>query len=237
MRWRRTTQPFVSYRPKEDSTANTIKNLEDRLNLIQTVSLAGSEWNVTVEQELQLESDAESNNFPIGDSDDELELEDEVEVTVIRYAHITQNLSLVQSSTISGGRVPGGGGGSDPTVTAIFDSNALIGFAVYVSSNGHVDNAQADSQSTTGVAGFSNVDVTAGNTGTYLTEGPITRDDWTPVAGTEFLVPGDVYYLSATNAGQITNVAPTADTEFVVVLGRAATTTQLDIELAPPVLL
>ncbi len=130
----------------------------------------------------------------------------------------------------------GSGGGFEPT-PAIFDSDALKGFAVFVSSDGHVDNAIATAAATAGVVGICAGDVAAGNAGQYITEGAVTRDDWTPVAGTEFLAPGAYYYLSALSAGQITSVAPTTDTQLVAPIGRAQSTTQLDCEFSQAVLL
>ncbi len=131
----------------------------------------------------------------------------------------------------------GGGGGDVTPIAAIFDSPSLKGFAVYVPSNGHADNARADDFATSGVVGICAGDVEAGSAGVLQTEGQITRDDWTAVAGVASLTPGVVYYLSPTTAGQITSTAPTAAGQSVVVIGRATCVDTLDIELSPPILL
>jgi len=51
------------------------------------------------------------------------------------------------------------------------------------------------------------------------------------------LVPGNTYFLSPITAGQITNVAPTTTGQYVVRVGRAVTTTKLDVEIELPILL
>jgi hypothetical protein len=126
---------------------------------------------------------------------------------------------------------------ASPQVQAVFDSAALIGFAVYVSSSGHVDNAQADDISTSGVIGLCVADVEAGNASVFQTEGTIHRDDWTAVVGTASLSSGALYFLDKTTPGHISTTAPEDGGECVVSVGRAIDANTLDIEIAPPILL
>ena len=117
------------------------------------------------------------------------------------------------------------GSASNP---AIFDSPAEIGQPLYVSSANHIDLAIANSHPD--VIGLATVDG-------FLSEGQITKADWSTVADSTGLVPGDCYFLSPTNAGQITNIAPTDPGEYVVSLGRAISTDTLEIEIQPAILL
>ncbi len=126
-----------------------------------------------------------------------------------------------------------GGAGVSP-LEAIFDSNASPGQPVYVVSNNHVDLAINTTQPY--VIGLTLEAVTAGNTGQYITEGTVTLVDWTTVTGTTLLTPGAVYYLDST-AGMLTLTPTTTIGQHVVAVARAASTTELDIEIAEPILL
>ncbi len=122
-------------------------------------------------------------------------------------------------------------------LSAEADSTVKIGYAVYLKSSGHLDPAKADAQSTSGIIGVSISDAMAGALCKYLSEGKVTRSDWTEVAGAALLTPGVTYYLSPTTAGQITSTAPTTTGQSVAAIGRATSTTELDIEIGTPVLL
>jgi hypothetical protein len=113
----------------------------------------------------------------------------------------------------------------EETVSAVFDSDTKKGMALYASGSGTVDLAQADAAGTTKCVGLATADVAAAATGTYKTE------------GTAALTPGAYYYLSEATPGQLTSTAPTTDTQYVVAVARALSTTQLDIEIAQPILL
>ena len=122
-------------------------------------------------------------------------------------------------------------------LSAEADSTIKIGYPIYIKASGHLDPARANAQATTGAVGVSISDAAAAATCKYLTEGKVTRSDWTEVAGVTSLTPGVLYYLSPTTAGRITSTAPTTTGQFVVVIGRATSATELDIEIATPVLL
>jgi hypothetical protein len=117
---------------------------------------------------------------------------------------------------------------------AVFDSAADIGNALYISSDGHVDLASMDNP---GVAGLSVESVSADATGHYVTEGQVTREDWTPVTGSASLSAGSLYYLDATSPGLLTATPPEDVGDSIVVIGRALTSTTLDVSIQPPMLL
>lgn len=200
------------------------------LFLSQTTDLAGSEWNRSLASPITFnQSDyfVEALSSMISFFDDAVGVRDLSESVV-------DPIVLANGLSVSGGRVSGS---PDAPISAIFDSTTLKGMVLYVPSDGHVDLARADAASTTRAVGLANEDVTASATGDYITEGQIEKSDWTTVAGTTFLTPGVFYYLSTTNAGQITSTAPSTATEYVVVVGRALTNTVLDVEIAQPILL
>lgn len=152
---------------------------------------------------------------------------------------LTDALGITDSFVYSGtadAPVTGGGGGSTP-ISAVFDSTTLQGMVVYVPSDGHAELAQADAVATSGAIGLAEFDVTATNTGTYLTEGQVSRNDWTLVTGTFSLTPGAVYFLSTSLAGGMSTTPPSVVGETIVRIGRAASLTVLDIEISQPILL
>lgn len=150
---------------------------------------------------------------------------------VERPAAVSDTLTMTQAVTVAGGHLEAPG--LEP-VTATFQSLTLVGMALYVPSDGSVDLASASSNPN--VVGLAKVDAAPG-IGEYITEGQITRSNWSAVAGTATLSPGAYYYLSPSVAGQITSVAPTTPGQSVVVVGRALTQTTLDVEITPPILL
>lgn len=124
-------------------------------------------------------------------------------------------------------------GGSDFTPeAAIFDSDSLAGFAVYVPTDGHVDNARANNYDTSGVVGLCLADVGASAAGQYVTEGTFSLEDWSAVTGSANLSPGAVYYLSTDVAGRLTITPPESpSTNVVAVIGRALNYRTLDISI------
>ena len=113
----------------------------------------------------------------------------------------------------------------------------VIGQAVFVSGV-NADLAQANAQSTirvaglilTGGANLASVDILADG---ILTA---TTGEWDAVTGdTGGLTPGSDYFLSAGTGGGLTLTAPTAAGEFVVRVGHAVSTTELEIEVQQPI--
>jgi hypothetical protein len=114
----------------------------------------------------------------------------------------------------------------------------IVGEVVYASNATSVDKAQADAQSTVRVMGLI---VTGGAAAAQVdvqTEGivTLTTGEWDAVAGTTGgLTAGATYFLSAATAGALTGTAPTAGGEFVVRVGHALSTTELEIDIQQPI--
>jgi len=151
----------------------------------------------------------------------------------------TYRYSATRSEQVDGYYVPVE---AEPPVTseadyseAVADSQIKIGHALYIKSNGHADLAQANGASSVQVAGVALSDAAAASTVKYITEGKVTRSDWTEVIGTTALTPGITYFLSSTTAGLLTATAPTTVGQYVVRVGRALDAETLDIEIELPV--
>jgi len=121
--------------------------------------------------------------------------------------------------------------------TAETDTAVRFGSPVYLKATGHADLAQANGQPQTQVVGLSINEVEPGFGCQYITEGKITREDWTEIAGTATLAPGATYFLDPSSPGRITETAPTNSGQYVVRIGRATSTLVLDVEIELPILL
>ena len=212
-----------------NSDPRTAKRRSHQLLFVQTVSLEGSEWTQSVEDELGLiETHTE---FYAPDEDNELNLSDTAVGHVDRPALAETVLSLTEVITFAGCLCGEGGegGGSLTPISAVFDSTTQSGMAVYVSGNGHVDLAQADAYATSKPVGLALEDVAEDGTGTYLTCATVTLEDWTEVIGAEFLSPGSIYFLSNTDPGQLTTTEPSEVGEYVIIMGSALTQTTFNI--------
>ena len=155
--------------------------------------------------------------------------------TVDRPGVATDALGISDSFVFAG--TAGSHEGGIPEVPAIFDSETKKGMVVYVPSSGHADLAQADAAATARAVGLATADVAALAAGNYVTEGIVEQADWTLVTGAATLTPGVYYYLSESAAGKLTTTAPTTISQYVVAIGRALSTTQLDVEISQPILL
>lgn len=123
------------------------------------------------------------------------------------------------------------------TVTKTANGALLTCTPVYTQA-GNATPAQADSQSTTRVAGL--VQETAADTDPVevQVDGILTANtgDWDAVTGeTGGLNEGSQYYLSEAAAGQLTQNAPEAFGDFVVPVGVALSATEMDIEIGAPI--
>jgi hypothetical protein len=143
---------------------------------------------------------------------------------------LAQSLGITQTVVHAGAF----GAAGSPPCDAVFDSEAVEGQPVYVVSDTNVD--LADNTTNYPVIGLTFADVTSGAAGKYITEGNITKSDWTTVVGTVSLTPGAVYYLDSV-AGMLTSTPTTTVGQHVVAVARAASATKLDIEIAEPILL
>lgn len=114
------------------------------------------------------------------------------------------------------------------------DSQFEIGTPIYINTTtGHANLAQAHNLTTSQVAGLSVKEVMATESAEYISEGRITKADWTAITGTASLATGQNYYLDPDNPGQMTTTAPVAVGEYVMPLGKAQSTTVFDIEIGP----
>jgi hypothetical protein len=117
----------------------------------------------------------------------------------------------------------------------------VIGAPVYSSAAGTVKRAKADAKSTSGVVGLGYDATTAASAAGYIITGGVlvaTTTQWDAVAGTTGgLTFNTLYFLDPSNAGKMTSTVPTTVGQCVVLIGRALSTTELDLMLEPPILL
>lgn len=104
-----------------------------------------------------------------------------------------------------------------------------LGDVVYVSGNNAVKKARADAVGTKNAVALAMGAIGAGTPGSYQTDGII--------GGLTGLVADTVYYLSQTTAGALTAVAPSAVGQYVVRIGIAISTTELELQIQRPILL
>ena len=117
------------------------------------------------------------------------------------------------------------------------DTNVVVGDVVYKTNAGNIDKALADGSIVPRVAGMIYADASTGSGAQYKMEGVIERQDWSSIqnSGTSSLSEGVFYYLSATNAGNISTSAPTTVGQYVVQVGYAQSATQLNLQIQPPI--
>ena len=112
---------------------------------------------------------------------------------------------------------------------------------VYVDGVDSVDLAQADAEATMDVVGFvKDATIATGVDGMIQTDGILaaTTGQWDAVTSdTGGLTAGTVYYLDASTPGSITDTAPITVGQYVVQLGRAISTTEMEISISDPILL
>lgn len=72
--------------------------------------------------------------------------------------------------------------------------------------------------------------------GSYVTDGIWTMDDWTAVTGTALLQPKAIYFLDTT-AGRLTTASPVNSGNISQEIGRAVSTKELEITIKSPILL
>jgi hypothetical protein len=121
-------------------------------------------------------------------------------------------------------------------------SNAIvIGAPVYASAADTVKRAQANAKATSKLAGLGlDASFAAGATGNIITGGILvaTTTQWDAVAGTTGgLTFGTNYFLDPANPGKITSTPPTTVGQCNVLVGIALSTTELELQIEPPILL
>ncbi len=105
---------------------------------------------------------------------------------------------------------------------------------VYVKTSGDIDLARANASTTRRVLGLVKdaAGIATSAAGSIQTDGVMTATtgQWDAVTGeTGGLTEGAVYYLSAATAGKLTTTAPSTATQYVVPVGLALSTTEMDI--------
>lgn len=120
-------------------------------------------------------------------------------------------------------------------------TSIVIGTPVYISAANTVKKCQASASGTMDVLGLvRDVSVATSTAGSVQTDGQLTATtaQWDAVTGgSGGLTAGSVYYVSAATAGQLTTTAPTTTGQFVVRVGKAISTTVLDISIMQPIAL
>jgi hypothetical protein len=110
------------------------------------------------------------------------------------------------------------------------DSGAhAIGDVVYISAADTVKKAKADASGTTNAFALATGAISNGAVGSYQSDGIL--------AGLSGLTAGSVYYLSDATAGATTVTAPSTTGHYVVRIGIAVSTTELDISIERAILL
>jgi hypothetical protein len=123
------------------------------------------------------------------------------------------------------------------------ESSAAVtfGMAVYASGADAVKRAQANTKSTAKIAGLVyDGSIAAGASGNIAQSGVMvgTTTQWDAVAGTTGgLSFGAYYFLDPATPGKITATAPTTTGQVNVLIGIALSTTELELEITPPILL
>jgi len=100
-----------------------------------------------------------------------------------------------------------------------------------------VDKARANAAGTTWCLGLASESKAAGHAIKFRAEGALTSADWTASVGAAVLVTNSVYYLDPDTAGKLTTTAPTAVGQYVVKIGRATSTTTMDLDIRDAILL
>lgn len=122
---------------------------------------------------------------------------------------------------------------SEVDVVSKLNDNAgaiTVGMPVYVKANGAVDKAAATAAGTCKVLGLVQAaSISAAASGFIQTDGILASSDWTAVVGGTTLTAGAKYFLSET-AGLLTLTAPTASGSFVMCVGVAISTTEMEID-------
>ena len=117
----------------------------------------------------------------------------------------------------------------------------VIGTPVYISAAGTMKRAQANTASTSRIAGLGyDTSTAAAASGNIQTSGILTATttQWDAVAGTTGgLVFNTDYFLDPTTPGKLTSNAPITTGQVNVYVGTAESTTDLNINIQQPILL
>ena len=150
-------------------------------------------------------------------------------------------MSHAGSFTNPGGS--GGGGGSGSTTTTLTNASGVLcvaGTPVYVSAAGSFSKAVATSATTALVVGLLTADCAIGASGTVQQSDTVTLStaQWDAVTGQAGgLTTGKRYYLDATSGKLVceTGSVPSATGQYAEPIGSALSTTQLGLNIQPPI--
>ena len=145
------------------------------------------------------------------------------------WQEITKQLQVTQEATIQLLNTQ-----EAPPLTLLAGQSFIAGQPFYMAAD-KIWPSQANDLTHADVCGFTLDDATLNNETTCTTKGQVSRDDWTPVAGTEELTPGLSYYLHPTVAGMITETPPSLPGQYVVHLGKATAPKTLDLRIEQPI--
>ena len=117
----------------------------------------------------------------------------------------------------------------------------VIGMAVYASAADTVKRAQANAKSTSQLAGLClDVSIAAAAAGNIVTSGVLVAStaQWDAVAGTTGgLTFNTRYFVDPATPGKITSTPPTTVGQCLTSVGLAISTTEMELQIQPPVLL
>ena len=120
------------------------------------------------------------------------------------------------------------------------DATLIAGNVVYTTAADHVGKAKADAAGTAFGVGLATAAITSAAAGIIQYNGIVTLStaQWDVAFGTTGgLTFNTTYYLSPTTAGLGTGTCPTTVGQYVVILGKAISTTELLLNIDEPVLL
>lgn len=132
-----------------------------------------------------------------------------------------------------------------PSLRAVTNAEATaalpIGTPVYTSATDAVKRAQANAKNTGKVAGLVNdTSIAAGAIGNVAQSGIVvaTTAQWDAVAGTSGgLAPNTYYFLDPATAGKLTATAPSTTGQVNTLIGLSISSTALEVDPVPPILL
>jgi len=113
----------------------------------------------------------------------------------------------------------------------------VSGQPVCLSASGKLMKAVANNSLASVVYGFTLSDTNAGQLCAITPDGSVNMASWTSITGGVELTIGRKYYLSPDTSGTLMATAPTIAGQYVVRVGKAVSSTQLDIEIQPTILL
>lgn len=133
-------------------------------------------------------------------------------------------------------------GGEQQTLTNGNAGAVVVGAPVCITTNDTFDKAQANAIATKDVIGLvaAAPSIAAGQPGPVQLAGvlALTTAQWDAVAGTTGgLTAKTIYFLDPATAGKISATVPTTVGQYLVELGEALSTTELDINPRTPILL